>query len=220
MTTPHPGSRNGLTGASVRRLIMAQVGVVSLVALLLLERRIGIDYFRVVSGSMSPTLGIGDVVIVDRWSRVFSTTRRVARPTLRGTIVTVSANRVSREPLIKRVSATAGDTVYMRAGALYVNGARRDPSCVVTADTIVRLEDNAEWASDIALTGTRFGRPPRQHTNRDWGPFIVPADSVFVLGDNRDHSRDSRTFGFIGESEIIGIALRVVRNRRLESICA
>lgn len=79
--------------------------------------------------------------------------------------------------LIKRVVAVGGDTLEIRGNALYVNGSMRD---------------------EPYLT-----RPVRMS---DFGPVEVPADSVFVMGDNRNQSEDSRRFGPIDESSIIGRA--------------
>ena len=57
------------------------------------------------------------------------------------------------------------------------------------------------------LDGTKYTlltMQPKFHKNKESGPYVVPSDSVFVLGDNRDNSNDSRFFGFVPKKNIIG----------------
>jgi len=82
----------------------------------------------------------------------------------------------SGDVMIKRVVAVAGDTVGLEDGTLVVNGVRVEES-YVAADTV---------------DGTHFG------------PVTVPGDAVFVLGDDRANSVDSRTFGSLSTSGIVG----------------
>jgi signal peptidase I len=81
------------------------------------------------------------------------------------------------DELIKRVIGVEGDTVEGRDGRILVNGVARD--------------------EDYLAPGTFFG---------DFGPVVVPEDHVFVMGDNRDNSVDSRIFGPIDEDSIVGRA--------------
>jgi signal peptidase I len=126
---------------------------------------------RVSSGSMAPTYRTGDEVLLAKW----------VGPAERRDIV------VLRQPdtgdlVIKRVAATAGDTVGIRDGRLFV-------------DKALVPEPYLEHAR---VDGTWFG------------PVRVPDDSVFVLGDNRSDSVDSRSYGVVPEDAVVGrVVLRL-----------
>ena len=101
--------------------------------------------------------------------------------------------------VLRRVVAFAGDTVAMRAGAVIVNGRRQAwPFRIVKPDA---------WRSVLARDSNLY----------DWGPWIVPRDSMMLLADTRDIFGwpDSRFIGFIHRSDIIARATRSIRGRRL-----
>ena len=138
------------------------------------------DWYDIPSGSMLPTLQIGDRVLVD--NRVynlrvpFTDIHLIERSVpVRGEVITFRSP-VDGERLIKRVVAVAGDRISAFAGKLYVNG---------------ELQPGAA------------GR-------MDFGPYDVPADNVFVMGDNRDNSFDSRYWGPLPLANVRGHALKVV----------
>jgi signal peptidase I len=99
-----------------------------------------------------------------------------------------------------------GDTLMMSAGILQRNGGLVEEPYVLHSD-MARSEDEVQrarmhtWqaAHTVALDTTSYA-PDLQ----DWGPVVVPPDSFFVLGDNRDSSYDSRYYGFIPMSRVIG----------------
>ena len=132
--------------------------------------------FYIPSGSMEPTLHIGDRVLVNKLSYQFGEIERgdlivFARPDIEpGTEVAV-------RDLIKRVIALPGETVESRDGAIYVNDKRLDESYLPRGT----ISDNV---------------------NRQ----VVPAGKLWVMGDNRGNSRDSRVIGFIDEDSVHGRA--------------
>jgi signal peptidase I len=144
------------------------------------------DHYLVPSGSMEPTLVPGDRVVVDKRAyglRLPLTQIKLLEgaPVARGDIVVFDAPDTGIR-LIKRVVATGGDRVAVRDGHVFVNGR--------SLDSAARLN-------------LRFGGGP------DVAPVRVPDGHVFVLGDARGNSRDSRWFGFVPASSLYARALRV-----------
>lgn len=152
-----------------------------------------VEAFWVPSGSMLPTIQIGDHLFVNKLSygfhidvplmnRAFVLTHW--RPLHRGDIVVFVSPNDRNTDLIKRVIAVAGDKVEVRSKRLYIN-------------------DEA-----VADPNANFKRPEeRNAVPRDnFGPVTVPPGKFFVMGDNRDESYDSRYWGFADESDVKGQA--------------
>jgi len=102
------------------------------------------------------------------------------RDPLRGDVVVFHSSAFAGAVLIKRVVALAGDTVEVKNGALYLNGQRQN--------------------EHYLLEGT---------TDGDFPKTVVPAGELFVMGDNRNDSEDSRIFGPIPRTAVFGKALAV-----------
>ncbi len=101
------------------------------------------------------------------------------RPPHRGDVIVLRYPLNPQRNYIKRIVAVPEDILEVKSGALYVNGGR---------------------INEPYLNGTPQG---------NYGPFTVPADSVFVMGDNRNNSEDSRAFGALKKEFIVGQALLV-----------
>jgi signal peptidase I len=192
------------------------------------------DINYVPSGSMQPTILPGDVVFINKLAydlRVPFTTTRLARwsDPARGDIVICFAPDDSTR-LVKRVAALPGDTVELREDMLYLNGTRQSYAPLAADAPGVRDLEPAERNASIfahesfvtdassppylpRIHATQF--LPRQPAPRNFGPVTVPAGHYFMLGDNRDNSRDSRYFGFMPRAEIIGEAKAVVASADL-----
>ena len=170
------------------------------------------DINYVPSGSMHPTLLEGDVVVVNKLAydlRVPFTFSRVARwsqPAHGDIVVCFEPNDGTR--LVKRVVGAPGDTVELRNDVLYLNGKAQSYSPLSTERTRSLEPDERAAAvfAEEALAGHRHAvmALPRVPALRTFGPIVVPAGSYFVMGDNRDNSRDSRYFGFMPRERIIG----------------
>jgi signal peptidase I len=156
------------------------------------------------SGSMIPTIEVGDILAVS-----------AARPrALRGAIVELEApvGARSRDPLLKRVVAVAGDSLEIRDGALWVNDAAVARAPVTTeCRYATRTSPDGIWREERCLdfVETLDGRVYHTHCGLgvpcgDVARQIVPAGRVWVAGDHRDHSIDSRVFGPVAESSILG----------------
>lgn len=173
------------------------------------------DWNDVPSGSMRPTILIGDRIVVDRRAydvRVPFTTVslwRYANPQRGDIIVFLSPKDGTR--LVKRVVGVPGDRVELRGFALTINGVPVPYQSVPAADGS-RTAD----APYVLFSEDLPGHPA--HPVRAFDPalrsdttqvFPVRPDEYFVLGDNRDESFDSRYWGGVPRKQILGRALRV-----------
>jgi signal peptidase I len=164
--------------AWLRRQLRNNAGLLVVVAGMMVFRSAYADWNDIPSGSMEPTLLIGDRVLVDKhaygWRVPF--TRRVLaeRSAPRVNEVVIFDSPVDERRWIKRVVAVAGDTVAARDGVLLRNG--------VAVGAAGRMT---------------------------FGPVPVPPQHVFVMGDNRDNSLDSRFWGPLAAERITGRAERV-----------
>lgn len=175
------------------------------------------DWNPIPSGSMRPTLLEGDVVLVNRLAYDLKlpltdvSLRRLGDPQ-RGDVVTFSSP-VDGTRLIKRVVAVPGDVVQLRDGQLLVNA---EPARY--ADDRPAIETLAPGVAVHALqaTETVAGHSRRVQqlrgatAAREFGPLTLGPDQFFMLGDNRDNSADSRSFGFVPRHLLIGRAHHVL----------
>lgn len=143
--------------------------------------------FYIAASSMAPSVRQGDVVLANRVAYG-------AGQPARGDVVVFRAPDDRRRLIFKRVIALPGDVVVVRGGRVVVNDRELERS--VAGDGLV-LEENAGKSYSIQPC-----RDPARST--DFPRSIVPDGHCFVLGDNRDQSRDSRHFGFVPVGDILG----------------
>lgn len=172
------------------------------------------ELYVVPTGSMNPTIVEGDRVFVNKLAydlKVPYTTWHLAEwgAPQRGDIVVFPSPEEDMW-LIKRVIGLPGDTIEMEDNRLFINGQKID------YDSPDNISRNQQSSSRHILTEDLENRQhsvmitPDRNTLRSFGPRTVPADSYFMMGDNRDSSRDSRYFGFIQRDQVVGRALSVV----------
>ncbi|WP_261526612.1 signal peptidase I [Burkholderia multivorans] len=183
--------------------------------LMVLFRSAIADWNVVPSGSMLPTIRIGDRILVDKMAydvRVPLTHIVVARlgDPRRGDIVTVDS-KAAHELIVKRVIGLPGDEVAMRDNVLFVNGTRQNylplnfpPLSGDAASPARYLSEQGADASHVVRLSL-YSPSPRS----TFGPVVVPNGEYLMLGDNRDDSADSRYYGFFSRDEIRGRARRV-----------
>lgn len=176
------------------------------------------DWNDVPSGSMRPTIVEGDRIFVNKLAfdlKVPFTQIRLAtwgHPQRGDVVVLYSPADGTR--LVKRVVGVPGDTLEMRRNRLYVNGQPADyevgrPVDDQTAERIVAERQ-------VCLRETVVGREhpilltPGVASPKSFAPLTVSADHYFVMGDNRDQSGDSRSFGLVPRRSIVGRTSRVV----------
>jgi signal peptidase I len=157
-----------------------------------------VEAFRIPSGAMAPTMQIGDFLYVVKWP---AAERRPARER----IMVFEAVEEPDLKVVKRALGMPGDTLSMVAGTLVRNGRAPDEPYAVHLDRSrseepLQRRKMKEWQSRYLVTRDPDYAPDLQH----WGPLVVPPDSFFALGDNRDSSYDSRYYGFIPFTNVIG----------------
>jgi len=176
------------------------------------------DWNWVPTGSMNPTILEGDLIFVDKVAydlRIPLTLHRLARwsnPERGDIIVCFSPEDGVR--LVKRVIGLPGDTIEMRNNTLLLNG---EPVVYTRIDgKYTDLLPNKQKVrcvlatEDLGQVAHTVMSIPSINAMRSFGPVTVPHGRYFVMGDNRDSSRDSRYFGFVDRESIVGKAKGVI----------
>jgi signal peptidase I len=180
----------------------------------LLVRAIVVEAFKIPSGSMERTLLIGDYLLVNKLAygaEVPFTGSRLPplAPVAHGDVIVFQWPEDPDKHFVKRVVAVAGDTVAMRRGQLLRNGRSLDERYAQHTDLAADPSgDEFRWQREFLARQPTLANPYRPSRNT-WGPLVVPREHVFVLGDNRDNSLDSRYWGFVPDSMIRGRPLFV-----------
>ena len=170
-------------------------------------RTVAFEPFNIPSGSMIPTLLVGDYLFVSKYSYGYSRFSLPFAPALfngrifgadpkRGDVAVFKLPRDNRTDYIKRVIGLPGDTVQMRAGRLYVNGTQvpRDAAATMTSEDETGREIMGKRYIETLPNAIKH----EIQEYSDNGPldntaeFKVPANTLFMMGDNRDNSSDSR----------------------------
>jgi len=156
----------------------AEAFVIAIV-LALAIRTFVVQAFKIPSGSMLPTLQIGDHILVNKFIYLFTDPKR-------GDIIVFRFPQDEGRDFIKRVVALPGEKVEIRRKQVFVNGTPLQEPYAVHLDQ--SIQDNP-------------------HSPRDnFGPLEVPPGQLFMMGDNRDFSMDSRFWGFLDRKKIRGKA--------------
>jgi len=195
-------------------------------AIVLGTRQLLAEAFRIPSGSMEPTLLVGDWLFVNKLRfgpHIPFTSRALpgyATPTRGDVAVFISPPqdvtiRISPDQvtptLVKRIVGVTGDTLLMRHGHLTVNGvALSSPNAFVLPDAIAgQPQAIFTWQHQNEIRGSRFGPPVPAPSVHEWGPLVVPAGNFFMMGDNRDDSVDSRYYGPVPRANLLGTPMFV-----------
>jgi signal peptidase I len=162
--------------------------------------------FRIPSESMEPTLLVGDFLLVNKQSVGFDEAGGVLPATSirRGDIVVFHYPVEPSLHLIKRVVGVPGDHLKLHDGRVYINGRKIvEPYAVYRASSPDNFRDNFPrlQSADPDIDSRWW---VRMHNLIDHGELIIPTDNYFVLGDNRNDSEDSRYWGFVPRSAIVG----------------
>lgn len=188
--------------------------------IVLLFRSFLFEPFKIPSGSMIPTLLVGDFIVVNKFAYglrlpvVHNKIVPVGEPQ-RGDVVVFRYPVDPKVNFIKRLVGLPGDTISYRDKNLYINGelisdrlqghySRNDVKCATPRSDAMRLTESLGGISHDILIHQGSG-------DRD-GQWEVPEGHFFVMGDNRDRSNDSREWGFVPEENLMGKAVGIWLN--------
>lgn len=153
-----------------------------------------VQAFKIPSGSMIPTLDIGDHILVNKfiYGVRLPFTDVILIPIKapeRGDVIVFRFPKDESKDFIKRVVGLPGDTIEVKNKEVYINGQKQSEPFAIHEDS------------------TTFPKTIQERDN--FGPVSVPQNSYFVMGDNRDHSLDSRFWGFVDFSKVKGQAFLI-----------
>jgi signal peptidase I len=166
------------------------IAVAILIALFI--RTFVVQAFKIPSSSMEPTLQVGDHLLVNKFIYgikfpLLETKYFQFKKPQRGDIIVFVYPKDRSKDFIKRVIGTEGERVQIVHNKIYINS---------------QLIDDPWGRYDERAPSTKYLQPMEI-----FGPVTVPVNSVFVLGDNRDNSQDSRYWGYVNVNEVKGKAL-------------
>lgn len=210
---------------ALKNLITGNKGFLFFLCGMLLVRSAIADWYGIPSGSMYPTLMIGDRILSDRLAYDFKlpftdvVVKHLADPQ-RGDIVTFISPEDGLR-LVKRIVGLPGDIVEMRGEELIVNGetASYAPAPLKTAKQVEPDYSGAQFVFTENILGSQRAIivMPERRALRSFGPVTVPEGQYLMLGDNRDASKDSRYIGFVKRELITGQVKRVAFSLDAES---
>jgi len=202
--------------------------ILQALAIALVVRTLLFQPFNIPSGSMIPTLLIGDFLFVSKYSYGYSrysipfspdlfAGRILASRPKRGDVAVFKLPRDTSSDYIKRVIGLPGDKIQMVDGRLHINGQAvpREPIAKVrTEDRFGRLTEVQTYKETLpgGVSHTIIEIEGDTGFNDNTGVFEVPADHYFMMGDNRDNSTDSRVppeqggVGFVPAQNLVGRA--------------
>ncbi len=185
-------------------------------------RTVAYQPFNIPSGSMIPTLLVGDYLFVSKFSYGYSryalpldfgffSGRILSKAPKRGDVAVFRQPPSNQDDFIKRIVGVSGDRVQMIGGVLHINGEAVDKNRMedfVTRDSRGRTRRIAQYTETLPNGPSYTVR----ESLGDNGPvdntreFIVPEGQYFAMGDNRDDSNDSRSWGFVPAENLVGRA--------------
>ena len=193
------------------------------ILIVLLLRSFLVEPFRIPSGSMMPTLLVGDFILVNKFAY------GIRLPVLNKKVIEVGdpqrgdvmVFRYPQEPTvdyIKRVVGVPGDRVNYRGKVLYVNGSPAAQTAMGIYTGVgsgaretgsFLADENLEGVEHAILTHPLAPDFPLQCRVLANGPIVVPEGHYFMMGDNRDNSNDSRCWGLVPEENLVGKAFAI-----------
>lgn len=193
-------------------LVETSRSIFPVLALVLVLRSFLFEPFQIPSGSMIPTLEVGDFILVNKYDY------GLRLPVVGTKILSVSEPKrgdvmVFKEPMnpsinfIKRVIGLPGDIITYRNKKLTING-------TPVEETFYAQLDNEDYSyrlydEKIGHMTHQIQTIPARISKAGEGEWVVPKGEYFVMGDNRDLSNDSRYWGFVPEHNIVGKAIYI-----------
>lgn len=166
-----------------------------------------VEAFKIPTASMEGTLLVGDFLFVNKavyGAQVPGTSWTLpafAEPE-RGDVVVFHPPHEPEKNYVKRVVGLPSDTLEMRDKRLYLNGTPvYEPYAQHVDGRGDAVHPDMDWQSYHLIASPGRGYHP---TRDNWGPIVIPEGRLFVLGDNRDNSEDSRYWGFVSRDQVRG----------------
>ena len=203
----------------VREVVEFFNSILPVLLVVLVVRSFLFEPFTIPSGSMLPTLKVHDFILVNKFAygvrlpAIHTKVLETGTPA-RGDVMVFRYPENPAQSYIKRVVGLPGDTVTIRGAELFINGDKVERRLISSTDSArsqeaVYVESlgevehliNHQWLLN-PYTGQLVSRSPE-------GEWQVPEGNYFVMGDNRDNSRDSRFWGFVPESHVAGKAVLI-----------
>ena len=199
---------NGTSPGALGTLVEYSRSFFPVLLFVLVIRSFVFEPFRIPSGSMMPTLLQGDFIFVKKYAYglrlpVVETKFVETGEPERGDVIVFRLPQNPNINYIKRVIGLPGDTVVYESHRLVINGElvelERHPEATVLEPRFI--EQLGAGQHNILINNP-------QYSIKD-GTYVVPDGTYFVMGDNRDNSKDSRWIGSIPESHLVGEASRI-----------
>lgn len=218
-----------VTGKAAREPVAVEYSrsLFPVLLIVLLFRSFLFEPFKIPSGSMIPTLLIGDFILVNKYAYglrlpILNTKFVEIGTPKRGDVVVFRYPVDTSISFIKRLVGLPGDTVTYRDKRLYINGeaveteeiaryTSQDVKCATPRGDAMRLSETLGEAEHEILLHDASG-------SRD-GQWEIPEGHYFMMGDNRDRSNDSREWGFVPEENLMGRAVGIWLNFDMNKGC-
>jgi signal peptidase I len=192
------------------------------VILFLVNSSLDVELYKIPTPSMQRTLLVGDFLVVNKM--VYGPElpfTHIKLPGLhqprRGDVIVFKWPSDPSINFVKRVVGVPGDTLVMHNGVLQRNGLPlRETYVTHTSADADMAVDEFRWQRDYLVKSARASGAYWPSRN-NWGPLVVPPRDLFVLGDNRDNSLDSRYWGFVPDSLVRGQPMFVYYSYRPDS---
>jgi len=220
--------RVGQIGASRKEPLLVEYSrsFFPVILIVLILRSFIVEPFRIPSGSMMPTLLVGDFILVNKFTygiRLPVLNKKVVENNdpQRGDVVVFKYPQNPTLDYIKRVIGVPGDSVHYQNKTLFINGVpqKQTPIGAYTGvgsgaretGTLKNIEDLGGIEHEVLVNpmAPDFGYGCQVLLR---GPITVPDDHYFVMGDNRDNSNDSRCWGLVPEKNLVGKAFGIWMN--------
>ena len=197
--------------------------IVLAVIIAVVIRSFFLEPFRIPSGSMYPTLRVGDYLFVSKYSYgysrysfpfglpIFEGRLKYKQPQ-RGDVVVFKFPQNTHSDFIKRIIGLPGDKVQIKEGRLYINGelVEREKTGNYVIDEYVTMPEFYSQYEETLPNGVKHNVLEVSDKERivdNTEEYVVPEDAFFVMGDNRDRSNDSRiSVGFVPKENLVGKA--------------
>lgn len=190
-------------------LVESSISFFPVLAIVLVLRSFLFEPFQIPTGSMIPTLEVGDFILVNKFNYgirlpvIGTKVLDVHEPQNGEVMVFIPPHK--DEYFIKRVVGVPGDRVRYQDKTLYINGEKQTQTFVAQVPPVD--PEFLVYREKLGETEHLIQRNPYRETRVD--EWVIPDGHYFMMGDNRDQSSDSRYWGLVSEDNIVGQAVAV-----------